>query len=635
MKIDLFDGGLATRKSPHLIAINEGVEYENIDNSLGILAPVKAKTDANIPLQKYSYYYIAKSKWVSSTTYRDYLEYRETLYYTEGTSYPRKYDGGTEYQLGIEKPATAPVFNMVSSASPGPTDVTLTQITSTVGPGWNLSIGADDTGTAWGVSMTRHKLAEFPVTYIFVNEHLFTGLLSTPFTKTLVLTGTATDAAVQIDTLVNRVGKPHVYREREGDYHLVGTLTSTVTSIEDNVVDIYNNDKYEDDEAQKVNGTYQYVLTYYNSADGSESAPSPLTGEQTIGRGYVELIELASSADPQVDKKRLYRIGGTLTDFTLVAELARTTTTYIDKLSDTEIDGRILDSVHNSEAPVGLAYLVESYGIFFGAIGDSLYYSRKGYPNAWPEANYIDFEAVITGIGSVANGIIVFTRYKSWVITGTSTTTFVRYPLGGDQGCVSHQSIQQLKGSIIWMSTDGVCTTSGSEALVLSKDKLGKQSLEIENAVVYDEVYYAQQTNGKVLALDVRFGSVYKQFDLGVTRLAVANDILYGFSIDRLYSLFSASTNEVITFLSSRLTEGSYSNRKVYKGFYIRSEGTVTISVLLDKVVVSTQTFTTDDTHELKVPQSAKSGYTVQFQITGTGTVYEIEYKVLSRQNAR
>ena len=42
MKLQKFDGGLNTRQEPHLIGIDEGQVYTNIDNESGALKPVTA-----------------------------------------------------------------------------------------------------------------------------------------------------------------------------------------------------------------------------------------------------------------------------------------------------------------------------------------------------------------------------------------------------------------------------------------------------------------------------------------------------------------------------------------------------------------------------------------------------------------
>jgi len=501
VKLQLFNGGLSTRLAPHLIGVNEGVQYSNIDNQDGTLKPVKKKLDVNTNLLEFSHYFNAVSLWVSSAINRDYVEYRNTLYFTEDNSVPQKTtDGITLYNLGIAESILAPI-------------------------------------TALGTA----------------------GVLS---------------------------------------------------------------------------GTYQYLFTYYNSVDGTESAISPLSIELVATADKIDLSVIDVSTDPQVDKKRIYRIGGNLTAFTLVTTIDNTDTTYTDNIADTDVEGTLLESTYYGQAPYGLKFLTENYGIFIGAVADKVYFTPIGKPNAWPVANYIDFDSNITGIGKVFNGIIVFTEFKTYLVTGTNINSLVKHPaLSEIQGCREHKTIKYIStGQLLWVSNDGICVTTGSDVKVLSKDKLGKLDLSVKNAVVHDEVYYLQKADKTILAVDTRFGLVFKDINSDTTRLVVANDILYGFDNNTLYQMFADSEDESYTYLSPDFTEGSYTDLKSYKSFFIQASGAFTISLIMDGVTVKSKSYTGVETHELKAPQSKQQSYSLQFKIVGTAVIKEIEYKALPRK---
>ena len=121
------------------------------------------------------------------------------------------------------------------------------------------------------------------------------------------------------------------------------------------------------------------------------------------------MSNIVASSDPQVDKKRLYRVGGNVATFTLVATLDNAVTSYVDEISDTDLSSTLLQSTTYDTAPGGLKYLTEAYAMLFGAVGPKLYFTPIGVPNAWPATNYIDFSEDITGIGVVANGLLVLT----------------------------------------------------------------------------------------------------------------------------------------------------------------------------------------------------------------------------------
>jgi hypothetical protein len=504
MKLSNFSGGLNTRLASHLLTIQEGVEYTNIDDSSGALTPVKSKTASGVLVDEYAHYYVSNPAWVSSSTYRDYVEYHGELYFTEKDSYPKKYSGSVEYRLGIVSPIT-------------------------------------------GIQLT----------------------LPSPLSA--------------------------------------GVLT----------------------------GTYQYVYTYYNSNDGTESMPSDLVGEITVVTKRIQLSAIATSNDPQVDSIRLYRIGGTLTDFTLVTTLTSDVTSYIDNISDTAVDGRILESTYNNEGPDKLQYLTEYNGVFFGSVKDKLYYTLKGEFNYWPSTNYLDFEAEITGIGETPSGLVVFTRYKCWLVLETASNIFKATILSGDQGCISHQSIVQFKNTILFVSTDGICGTSGITVDVLTRSHADKLELDVVNAILHDEVYYVQQVDGSTYALTLKLKVRLKKFDLGITRLIRAEDVLYGFVNGELYSLFTNDDYEELTYLSPLLVDSAYTSLKTYKNIYLRYNGNIKIEVYITDTLVKTKEYTGVATADIKVPQLKQNGYSIQFKITGTGTVSELEYKAMDRQNGR
>lgn len=502
MKLQLFNGGKNSRLAPHLIGINEGIVYTNIDGDSGSLTPFKQKRSLGTLLTQYSHYFTTINDWVTSSNERSYVEYRNILYFTETGVAPQKTsDGTTLYQLGIINPILAAT----------------------------VAIGA------------------------------------------------------------------------------AGVLT----------------------------GTYQYLVTFYNSTEGVESGPSPLSSEVTVSSDQVDLTAIEVSSDPQVDQKRIYRLGGNLTSFTLVATINNVDVTYTDNIADTAVEGTILESTFYQPAPAGLQFLIEHYGIFIGAVGDKVYFTPIGRPNAWPTLNFIDFDSNVVGIGKVYNGIVVCTALKSYVITGTNTNSFVKNTLSSFQGCKKHHSMRQVSnGELLWVSNDGICSSKGSQINVISRHKLGKLDLSVKNAVVHDETYYLQKIDGTILSVDMRYGTpIFRDLAPDTENLVVANDILYGIKDNILYQMFDSTSYETFTWLSPVIIEGAYTELKKYKSIFIRSEGSLTFKVYLDGVLRLTKSLTGTSTHEIKVPQEFQDAYSVQFEISGTGIVREIEFKPLGRKS--
>lgn len=382
-----------------------------------------------------------------------------------------------------------------------------------------------------------------------------------------------------------------------------------------------------------LTGTLQYCYTYYNTVDGTESMPS----EYSIGLVTVAQqvdISVTASTDSQVTNIRLYRLGGNITEMQLVVELLNTTATYLDNITDLDIVGSVLDSYLNGQAPTGLKYLTENNAMLFGTSEDKLYYSEIAFVNNWSPFNFIDFDGPITGIGPVPNGLLVFTKFKTYIVTGTSPSTLSKYLLNGSQGCVEHRAIQFVNNTLIWLSTDGICISTGGEVLVVSRDKLGKLALTgVTDSEVYDDVYYLGYSGG-MLSVDFRFGIIFKNLSTLVSGLHVYDDILYYSHLGSLYSLGTNVDSLSLSYRSPKLSDGQVSNLKSYKSFYVNCIGELSISIYIDDILVITKSID-DTTSEILVPQLTRKGYYIEFEVTGTGELLELQYIVEGRQNGK
>lgn len=115
--------------------------------------------------------------------------------------------------------------------------------------------------------------------------------------------------------------------------------------------------------------------------------------------------------------------------------------------------------------------------------------------------------------------------------------------------------------------------------------------------------------------------------------MSVANGELYGYKEGELYFLYKGTDNLTLKYKSPRFVEGAFSNNKTYKKVYVRSEGDIIINIIIDDEVVATFNLTGKETHQLQVPQNLQRGYSIQFEIEGTGVIDEIEYVASPRQN--
>lgn len=602
MLLQDFSGGLNTRVAPSLIAPNESQVFTNIDASSGSIRPLKDKTLHTADVNKYFTYYYANSEFYSKTAESSFVEYRDLLYITNLNSYPTKYGGTNEYRLGIVKPAVKPTAAYVASGTTP----------------YGVKFGTETTG----------DLQVGTYNYIVVHKATTDIIKITRFSTTLDPMG-----AIRIYYSLTGATSVDIYREYDDTYRLVTTATTSFYYT-DILFDIEANTELPT-LPELPGGDYTYAYTYYNSSDGSESAPSPISDLVTGSEGKISITFSGASADLQVDKIRLYRLGGAVTQYSLLVELPNDIVDYTDITLDIDLAGNtILDTITYDPAPTGLKYLVESYAMLFGAVGDKLYYSNIALPNAWPATNFLDFEDNITGIGAIQNGLLVFTKLKTYIVTGNSPETFSKYLLDSSQGCLSHYTIQFVRGTLLWLSEDGICTSSGGLVEVLTQNKLGKITLTgIQNAQVHDGIYYLLHSTG-MLVLDFRYNLMVRKVVCDANWIGAYFDKLFLQYADNLYETCSSETPLEYHYKSGVLTEGQYTNYKIFKDFYIKYNGSINLKLYIDGTKVNDVNLTGNRCYNLKAVSHA-NGYGLEIEIQGTGEVSEIQYTALGRQNGK
>lgn len=396
----------------------------------------------------------------------------------------------------------------------------------------------------------------------------------------------------------------------------------------------------DEDPISASNITVQYCYTYFNDADGTESAPSPLGNELALVAGKVVVLDnIKPSNDVQVTHIRIYRLqAGLGTEFQLALQVPNNVTTVRDAVGSTDLTS-ILDSEENQPPPLGLRYLVEAYGVLFGAVGNQLYFSKMGKSNYWPATQSFRFKGEITGLLPVQNGIFVFILSQTFMLVGSTIADFEVVPVSTEYGCNSHKSCKLVKNTPVWSCLDGIASWSNGYIQIMSKDKLGKFTLQIKDTAVWDETYFVLDTDGNLLAMDLRFNLAFKRYDFieKLVDVGAFDGVLYGIAKERVVTLFSGEDME-FSWRSALLTEGSITIHKMYNNVYIYFQGEFTVKVYIDGDLVQEKKLLSHEKpkfEDLKVPQERQRGYSMQFDVRGVGKIWEIEYKVVGRENGR
>lgn len=388
-------------------------------------------------------------------------------------------------------------------------------------------------------------------------------------------------------------------------------------------------------------GTYQWLYTFYSSLDGTESAPSPISVERTVSEQVVELTLVTETIPSSVDTVRLYRIGGTLTDFTLVKEstsLPSSNITIDDEVPDKLLIGApTLNTSDRYAPPEGLKYLTRSQGIFWGAIEDTLYLGDDiGNPNYWNPANTLDFPATITGLVDAYIGLLVFTAYETYLVKGNSVFTVSQVRISGSQGCTNYKTIARGNADIWFVSSEGLCRFSGGAVEVVSRPKLSIFYYAPINAVFFNDCYYLQLSetdDNKLLVLDMKLLPKFYELSFGTSYLKKGGGKLYALNTSNTYELLQGEPTAEYSYRTGKLAEGAPTILKNYNNFYVRADGTHTIKIYIDGNLVSEHSLDGSKlVYDIAVPQQYRRGYELEFELSGIGTVYEIEYKVQGRE---
>lgn len=415
-----------------------------------------------------------------------------------------------------------------------------------------------------------------------------------------------------------------------GAYKIRDNITTSMTMLAP--INTLRLEEAEED-VGNLDGVYIYCYTLYNNEDGTESAPSPLS-EVTLIKGKVSLSGFDNN-DDQTTHYRIYRIGGDLIQYTLVDTIDITSVTYLDNNSDYNISGNhILDTIGADFNPSAGNYLIIADAMLFTAYEDKVYYSDVGRPTIWRNINFISFDDTVTGIGATQNGILVFTKCKTYIVTGNSPSTFSKYLLDGEQGCISNGSIQFIDGNLIWLSSDGICSSNGGKVTVISIIRMGKINLiGVLNAVVHDRIYYLSHDGGMLL-VDFRYNMIIRtSSDKGI--LGIYNNRIHTSYKGKLIELL-AGTAKYMYYKSPMFTEGAYTVLKNYKDLYIAYQGDIRVRAYIytsTKMVkvLDKKLDTTLLQYNLKT-LSDYDGYALSFIINGTGSVFEINYTTHNRE---
>lgn len=579
MKLNNFTGGLKTRVSPNLLSINEAQVCTNVDLLRGSIAPIKTdllySSDTSW-LNKVNFY-LLNGVWVKKNSGTSFVMFDNRLYFSQGSG-DLKYtsNGTTEYSIGISKPPAK--LTIASTLTPVKFTVALSISTTGAKIGDVITVNLD------GAQIMTHTLVDADVK-ANLKKFEYTGSITSASNLTALLTNTDSEK-----------------------FNLTLTLDSELREI-----------------------TYMY--TYYSSVTGFESAASPFTENVEIYEGSAVTVSgFAPSVNSTVDTIRVYRLGGDLTNFTLVGEKANTSAAFTDNFSDTAIAGN--DLMLNFDfipPPQNLNYLTLYSFSLFASNGNVLYFSNYASPDQWSEFNSFNFPDSITGMGSTQNGLLVFTRNQTYLIRGTDSSNFSKTLIHTSLGCVTHSTIQYLNNNLVWLSTDGILGSNGASITNITEVYLGRLSITPYNSVVYNSQYFLFHSTGTIV-VDLRTG-VAKIYNIDTVykgaHYSYLLDSLFMYTDDTIVKFSEGTTNRALKYKTGWLTENGVTTLSIYKKIYLYTIGTLTLNLYIDGTKVLDSIVLPSGFSEYNIPKVR--GYYTEIEVQGTGELVEVDYTIENR----
>lgn len=257
---------------------------------------------------------------------------------------------------------------------------------------------------------------------------------------------------------------------------------------------------------------YYYRVTFGNGSQ--ESSPGPVSASIAPNSQQVSLTSIPTSTDPQVTQRNIYRLGGTLGQWILVATINdNTTTTYTDNTADANMTGQNL-ILHRDPPQAfyalethkgrvwGFGYSGQAVGAQTGVQGTSdLWYSNYEEPWGFDNTNQVlpvgrnAGGDIAVGLASLGGVLVCFKSKSTQLVYGDTQADFIPSP-AFPIGCVSQQSIAKAYGGVFWLSEQGVYYFDGNAPQYLSAkikrtlDGFVQADFNAAVGFVYDHAYY-------------------------------------------------------------------------------------------------------------------------------------------------
>tara|TARA_R100000742_G_C4279668_1_gene105161 strand:- start:9306 stop:10982 length:1677 start_codon:yes stop_codon:yes gene_type:complete len=381
---------------------------------------------------------------------------------------------------------------------------------------------------------------------------------------------------------------------------------------------------------------------------GEEGPPSVVTSSEIVDAANGSTVTLsmpaATSGNYTIAKRRIYRtdVNGV---FRFVKDLAGTSSGTTTEAVTDDLLGEEIESSDNlappddtsADHPDGpmLGITAMPNGITAGFSGNTLLFSESYLPHSYPLANQLTTKDDIVAIASIASGLLITTKGKPLLASGTDPSAMAMVEIDANLPCVNKRSLVDMGEYAIYSSPDGLVLATNSGIQLITEQILTRDQWQTNyyptnvEAYEYEGKYIAFTWDGsnngtkKGFIFDPRGG---KNAFVNIDFYATAgyndreNDELY-LVIDGLLKKFArGATRRSYVWKSKEF----YSNRPLSPGVAkvdAESYSSLTFKLYADGTLKHTKTVTNSNPFRLPGGYRAK---VFEIQLEGTDTINEV-----------
>ena len=151
---------------------------------------------------------------------------------------------------------------------------------------------------------------------------------------------------------------------------------------------------------------------------------------------------------------------------------------FFDSLTADDL-GEPISTLGYEPPPEGLTGLTGmANGMIAGFVKNKIYFTPPYQPHAWPPAFALTVDSDIVGLESYGQSIVIGTKAKPYIATGTEPQQITLEKLPLDAPCVSKRSMASDQNGVMYASTEGVVGVSSSGIDIVTRNVMTQNEWE-------------------------------------------------------------------------------------------------------------------------------------------------------------